>query len=75
MGIDFLRMLNYSYKARRLSIRLVVEARKGSGAVEGLLSREGAHFLGGTGMWGMKDYRLLVELALEIESFLLSMSL
>jgi hypothetical protein len=30
----------------RLPVWPVVEARKGSGVVEGLLSREGAHFLG-----------------------------
>jgi hypothetical protein len=48
MGIDFLKVLNYSYRALRLPVRPVVEAQKGSGAAEGLLSREGAHFLG----WG-----------------------
>jgi hypothetical protein len=46
LGIDFLKVLNYSYRALRLPVRPVVEARKGSGAAEGLLSREGAHFLG-----------------------------
>jgi hypothetical protein len=60
LGIDFLKVINYSYRALRLPVRPVVEAWKGSGATEGLLSREGAHFLGGTGMWGMRDCRLLV---------------
>jgi hypothetical protein len=60
LGIDFLKVLNCSYNALRLSFWPIVEAQKGSGATEGLLSREGAHFLGGTGMWGMRDYRLLI---------------
>ena len=60
LGIDFLKVLNYSYSALRLFVRPVVEAQKGSGLAEGLLNREGAHFLGGTGMWGIRDYRLLV---------------
>jgi hypothetical protein len=60
LGIDFLKVLNCIYSALRLLVRLVAEAQKGSGVVEGLLRREGAHFLGGTGMWGMRDYRLLV---------------
>ena len=59
-GIDFLKVLNYNYNALRLPVRTVVEARKGSGVAKGLLSREGAHFLGGTDMWGMRDCRLLV---------------
>jgi hypothetical protein len=46
MGFDFLKVMNYSYRALRLPIRPIVESRKGSGAAEGLLSREGAHFLG-----------------------------
>jgi hypothetical protein len=46
LGIDFLKVLNYSYRAMRLPIQTVVEVRKGSGVAEGLLSREGAHFLG-----------------------------
>jgi hypothetical protein len=46
LGIDFLKVLNYSYRALRLPVRPVAEAQKGSGAVEGLLRREGAHFLG-----------------------------
>jgi hypothetical protein len=75
LGIDFLKVLNCSHSALRLLVRPVVEVRKGSGASKGLFSREGAHFLGGTGMWGMRDYSLLVELAPETESFLLSMSL
>jgi hypothetical protein len=45
-GIDFLKVLNYSYRALRLPVWPVVEAQKGSGAVEGLLSREGAHLMG-----------------------------
>jgi hypothetical protein len=75
LGIDFLKVLNCSYSALKLPIHPIVEAQKGSGATEGLLRREGAHFLGGTGMWGMRDCRLLVELAPETESFLLSMNL
>jgi hypothetical protein len=31
--------------------------------------------MGGKGMWGMRDYRLLVDLAPKTESFLFSMSL
>jgi hypothetical protein len=46
LGIDSLKVLNYTYKTLRLHVRPVVEARKGSGVVKGLLSREGAHFLG-----------------------------
>jgi hypothetical protein len=46
LGIDFLKVLNYSYRALRLPVWPVVEAQKGSGAAEGLLRREGAHFLG-----------------------------
>jgi hypothetical protein len=46
LGIDFLKVLNCSYSALRLLVWLVVEARKGTGAIKGLLSREGAHFLG-----------------------------
>jgi hypothetical protein len=46
MGIDFLKVLNYSYRALRLPVRLVAKAWKGSGEANGLLSREGAHFLG-----------------------------
>ena len=46
MGIDFLKVLKYSYMVLRLPVRHVVEARKGSGAAEGLLSREGVYFLG-----------------------------
>jgi hypothetical protein len=46
MGIDFLKVLNCSYRAIRLPVRPVAEAWKGSGAAEGLLRREGAHFLG-----------------------------
>jgi hypothetical protein len=61
LGIDFLKVMNYSYTALRLLVQPVVEARKRSGAAEGLLSREGAHFLARTDMRGMRDYRLLVE--------------
>jgi hypothetical protein len=46
LGIDFSKVLNYNYIALRLFVQPVVEARKGSGAAKGLLSREGAHFLG-----------------------------
>jgi hypothetical protein len=46
LEIDFLKVLNYKYMALTLPIWPVAEARKGSGAVEGLLRREGAHFLG-----------------------------
>jgi hypothetical protein len=60
MGIDFMKVINCNYSDLRLPVRPVAEARKGSGAVEGLLSKEGAHFLGGTVMWGMRDCRLLV---------------
>jgi hypothetical protein len=60
LGIDFLKVLNCSYSALRLPIQPVVEAQKGSGVAKGLLSREGEHFLGGTGMWEMRYYRLLV---------------
>jgi hypothetical protein len=75
LGIDFLKVLKCNYTALRLPFRPIAEDQKGSGAAEGLLSRERAHFLGGTGMWGMRDCRFLVELALEAKSFLLSMSL
>ena len=46
LGIDFLKVINYSYSSLRFPVRPIVEAWKGSGEVEGLLSREGAHFLG-----------------------------
>jgi hypothetical protein len=46
LGIDFLKVLNCSYMALRLPVRLVVEAHKGSGVAEGPLSKEGSHFLG-----------------------------
>jgi hypothetical protein len=46
LGIDFLKVLNYNYIALRLSVQPIAISWKGSGAVEGLLSREGAHFLG-----------------------------
>jgi hypothetical protein len=60
LEIDFLKVLNCSYSALRLPIRPIVEAQKGSGEAEGLLNREGVHFLGGIDMWGMRDCRLLV---------------
>jgi hypothetical protein len=46
VGNCFLKLINYNYKALRLPIWPVVEAWKGSGATEGLLRREWAHFLG-----------------------------
>jgi hypothetical protein len=46
LGIDFLKVLNYNYMILRLHVWPVAEDRKGIGEVEGLLSREGAHFLG-----------------------------
>ena len=46
MGIDFLKVLKCTYRALRLPVWPIAEARKGSGAAEGLLSREGEHFLG-----------------------------
>jgi hypothetical protein len=49
-----------SCSALILHVRPIAKAHKGSGATEGLLRREGEHFLGGTGMWGMRDCRLLV---------------
>jgi hypothetical protein len=61
VGDWFLKVTNCSYNALRLPIRPVAEAQIGSGAAKGLLSREGAHFLGGIGMWGMRECRLLVE--------------
>jgi hypothetical protein len=60
LGIDFLKVLSCNYSALRLFFWLVVEAQKGSGAAKGLLSKEGSHYLGGTSMWGMRDYGLLV---------------
>ena len=39
LGIDFLKVLNYSYRALRLPVRPVAEAQKGSEEVEGLLRR------------------------------------
>jgi hypothetical protein len=46
LGIDLLKVLNYNYRALRLPFQPVVEALRGSGVAEGMLSREGAHFLG-----------------------------
>jgi hypothetical protein len=46
LRIYFLKVINCNYKALILPARPVVEARKGSGAIEGLLSIEGAHFSG-----------------------------
>ena len=61
LGFDFLKVLNCSYSALRLLVLPIAEAQKGSGAIEGLLSREGEHFLGGTAMWGMRVCRMLVS--------------
>jgi hypothetical protein len=44
--------------------RLVVKARKGSGIAEGLLSKEGVHFLGWDRLRGMRGCE--VELLLEL---------
>jgi hypothetical protein len=60
LGIDFLKGLNCSYSALRLSVLPIAEDQEGGGATKGLLRREGAHFLGGTCMWRMRDCRLLV---------------
>jgi hypothetical protein len=60
LGIDFLKVLNYNYSTLRLPVHPVAKAQKGSEEAEGLLRREGAHFLGGIGKWGMRDYRLLI---------------
>jgi hypothetical protein len=46
LGIDFLKVLNCSYRSLKLTVWPVVEAQKGSATVEGMLSKEGAHFLG-----------------------------
>ena len=46
LGIDFMKVLKCSYSVMRLPVWLVAEARKGSGAAEGLLSKDGAHFMG-----------------------------
>jgi hypothetical protein len=46
LGIDFLKVINCSYRALRHPFQPIVEARKGSGVAEGLLRKEGAHFLG-----------------------------
>jgi hypothetical protein len=46
LRIDFLKVLNCNYSALRLPVWPVDEAWKGSGEAEGLLSREGEHFLG-----------------------------
>ena len=46
LGIDFLKVLNCNYRDLRLLVWPVVEDQKGIGANEGLLRREGAHFLG-----------------------------
>jgi hypothetical protein len=45
LGIDFLKVLNYNYRALRIPVRPVVEVWKGSGAAKVPLSREGVHFL------------------------------
>jgi hypothetical protein len=46
LGIDFPKVPNYNYRALRLPIWPIVEALKRKWGSEGLLSREGAHFLG-----------------------------
>jgi hypothetical protein len=46
LGIDFLKVLNCSYSSLRLPFQHVVEAQKGCWAAEGILIREGEHFLG-----------------------------
>jgi hypothetical protein len=46
LGIDFLKVLNCSYRTLILHVRPVAEAEKGSGETIGLLRREGAQFLG-----------------------------
>jgi len=46
LGIDFLKVSNYNYRALRLPVWYVVEALEGKWEVEGLLRKEGAHFLG-----------------------------
>jgi hypothetical protein len=46
LGIEFLKEPNCSYSSLRLLFDLLLKPWKGSGAAEGLLSREGAHFLG-----------------------------
>jgi len=51
-------VLNSSYRALRLPIRPVVESWKGSGATEGLLSREEAHFLGWDRLYRMRGCEL-----------------
>jgi hypothetical protein len=46
LGIDFLKVLKYNYGALRLLVWPTTKPHKESGEVEGLLRREGAHFLG-----------------------------
>jgi len=38
---------------------MLLKPHKGSGAIEGLLSREGAHFLGWDKVWEMRGCRLV----------------
>jgi len=38
---------------------MLLKPWKESGVAEGLLRREGTYFLGGTCMWGMRDYRMV----------------
>jgi hypothetical protein len=45
LGIDFPKVPNCIYRDLRLLVLSVVEAQKGSREAEGLLSKEGAHFL------------------------------
>jgi len=46
LGIDFPKVKNCIYRALRLHVGPVGETRKGTRVVEGLLRKEGAHFLG-----------------------------
>jgi hypothetical protein len=48
---------------------LLLKPRKGSGAAEGLLSREGAHFLGWYKLWEMKGCGVELLLGLEPLAF------
>jgi len=55
MGIYFLKVLNYSYRALRLPIRLVAEAMEGKWDNRGIVEQR----RGGTCAWGMRDCRLV----------------
>jgi hypothetical protein len=39
---------------------MFLKAQKGSGATEGLLNREGEHFLGWDRLWEMRGCRIVV---------------